>query len=489
MSAAQSENWRELSPGTWVFGGKQAAGRVRTAAGMTPVDTAIKNCRVVGWEGTLSTGVAINNGKIVSLARDEDLPPAHRVIDARGNHVIPGLVDAHMHLLYPGSVEHTMNLQHETRASAAGGVTTIIHLIMDPGSITRACQEFVALYEQNGYVDVALTAAMFSDNQVNEMPALIDFGLPAVKLLIPYRGEESLEGMPGIDDGLAYLTFKKVADLKKQGYRIFCRVHCENIEVFLKMKHEFMARGDEPASWNEARPSLLEAEAMHRCIYLADALGCPLYVAHMTIKEGVDIIARARGEGKDVLVETCPHYLVLNTDNTDKLLSKVNPPIRTDKDNEKLWEGIRNGVISVVATDHAPCRREDKHEFWAAHVGMAGVQTWLPIMLSEGVNKGKISLEKLVEVCCYNPAQIYGLAPQKGVIEVGADADLVVVDLNKEVKVTHTDIHSFTDYSNYEDWTLKGWPVLTMVRGNMLMEDGEIVGRAGTGRYVPARVK
>ena len=403
--------------------------------------------------------------------------------------MIPGLVDAHMHLLYPSSVEHTMNLQHETRASAAGGVTTLIHLIMDPGSLTQACQEFVALYEQNGYVDLALTAAIFSDDQINEMPALVDFGLPAVKLLIPYRGEESLEGMPGIDDGLVYLTFKRVADLKKQGYRVFCRVHCENIEVFLKMKRQFVAREEEPNSWNEARPGFIEAEAMHRCIYLADALGCPLYVAHMTIKEGVDIIARARGEGKDVLAETCPQYLVLNTGNTDKLLSKVNPPIRADRDNDKLWEGIRNGVISVVATDHAPCCREDKQEFWTAHVGMAGVQTWLPIMLSEGVNKGKITLGKLVEVCCYNPAQIYGLAPQKGVIEVGADADLVIVDLDKEARVTHTDIHSLTDYSNYEGWMLKGWPVLSMVRGNILMEDGEIVGRAGTGRYMPARVK
>jgi dihydroorotase (multifunctional complex type) len=440
---------------------------------MTPVDTVIRNCRIVGRKGSPPAGVAIDKGKIVALARDEDLPPANRVIDAKGNYVIPGLVDAHMHLLYPGSIEPTVNLQHETRAAAAGGVTTLIHLIMDPGSLPRACQEFVALYEQNGYVDVALTAAIFNESQISEIPALVDFGLPAVKLLIPYRGEESLEGMPGIDDGLVYLTFMRVADLKKQGYRIFCRVHCENIEVFLKIKRQFMVRGTEPASWNETRPSFLEAEAMHRCIYMADALGCPLYVAHLTIKEGVDIIAKARGDGKDVLAETCPQYLVLNTDNTDRLLSKVNPPIRTRQDNEKLWEGIQNGVISVVATDHAPCRKEDKHELWTATVGLAGVQTWLPIMLSEGVNKGRITLEKLVEVCCYNPAQIYGLTPQKGIIEVGSDADLVIVDLNKEAQVTHSNIHSFTDYSIYEGWRLKGWPVLTMVRGNILMEDGE----------------
>ena len=454
-----------------------------------PVDIVIKNCQIVSPEGRLAAGIAIDQGKILLLAQDEHLPPANRVIDARGNHVIPGLVDAHMHLLYPGSIEPAVNLQHETRASAAGGVTTLIHLVLNPGSLPKVCQEFITLYEQNGYVDVALTAAVFNENQVSEVPALVDLGLPAVKLLIPYRGEESLEGMPGIDDGIVYLAFKKMAELRKSGYRVFCRAHCENIEVFFKIKREFLAKGAEPASWSQTRPNFLEAEAMNRCIYLADVVGCPLYVVHMTIKEGVDIVARARGEGKGVLAETCPQYLVLNTDNTDKLLSKVNPPIRRREDNDGLWKGIREGVISVVATDHAPCRTEDKQDFWTAHVGMAGVETWLPIMLSEGVNKGRISLEKLVEVCCFNPAHIYGLAPRKGVIDVGSDADLVIVDLNREVKVTHANLHSYTNYSAYEGWTLKGWPVLTMVRGNIVMENGQIVGKAGMGRYVPSRVK
>jgi dihydropyrimidinase/allantoinase len=224
-------------------------------------------------------------------------------------------------------------------------------------------------------------------------------------------------------------------------------------------------------------------------IFYANVTGCPLYIVHMTIKEGVDIVARAKTEGTNVIAETCPQYLVLNENNVDMLQSKVNPPIRTKEDNEALWAAIGDGAINHVATDHAPVPKKFKTDFWTAKMGMAGAETWLPIMLSEGVNKGRITLERLVEVCCTNPAKQYGLFPEKGIIAVGSDADLVIVDLDKELTVGDKPVFSLTEYNPYAGFRFKGWPVFTMLRGAVIMEKGKVIGKEGYGKYCRAKIK
>jgi dihydropyrimidinase len=182
--------------------------------------------------------------------------------------------------------------------------------------------------------------------------------------------------------------------------------------------------------------------------------------------------------------------LVLNSDNCDGILAKVQPPIRTKEDNEALWQGIREGVIDSVGTDHAAARSEQKGEsIWNAGLGIPGIAHWLQIMLSEGVNKGRISLEKLVEVCCYNPAFLHGLTPKKGLIAVGSDADLVIVDLEKEVVAGPSPPYTGTDFNVYEGWKFKGCAILTIVRGKVVMQDGKVVGTPGFGRYNPARTR
>ena len=223
---------------------------------------------------------------------------------------------------------------------------------------------------------------------------------------------------------------------------------------------------------------------MRKCIFLASITGCPLYVVHMTIREGVNLVSRAMADGVNIVAETCPQYLVLNTNNIDKVLSKINPPIREAEDNDKLWKGIRLGIISVVGTDHAAVPREVKTNLWDAIVGIPGEETWLPVMLSEGVNKGRVSLEKLVEVCCYNPARVFGLAPRKGAITVGADADIALIDLEKEAIVPENPPYSGSDFSPWAGWRLKGWPVLTMLRGKVIAEEGRVIGESGYGRYI-----
>ncbi len=454
-----------------------------------PVDTIITNCKIVRHDGILDAGIAIDKGKIVAVARDAALPPAETTIDGRGNYVIPGVVDAHVHLEYPPGVDPESNIKKETQACAAAGCTTIIHLLAPADDIQAKAEEFVRLYEKNAFVDLGLSARIYTRKNIKQIRSLYDFGIINVKLLLPYKGSEAVwQGrVGGIDDGIIYLTFKEVGQLAKQGCKMFVRVHCENAEIFFKIKEEFLEKGIEPSSWNEVRPGICEEEAMGKCLYLAGVTGCPIYVVHMTIKEGVALVKKARAAGVNVVVETCVQYLMLNTDNTDRVLSKVNPPIREPEDNQALWEALKDGTIDVVATDHAPVPRELKKNLWDATPGIPGAEMFLPLMLSEGVNKGRISIEQLVEVCCYNPAKQFGLLPRKGTLAIGSDADLVLIDLDKEAEAPPKPIYSNADYLVIAERKIKGWPILTLLRGRTVAQDGKVTVQTGDGRFMPGR--
>ncbi len=453
------------------------------------VDTVIRNVTIVTHDRRFPGGVAIRNGKIVAVGEgDELLPDAKTVVDGGGKYLLPGLVDAHMHLHYPANGLE-QNIESETAASAAGGVTTVIHLLLAADGLLKNAEKFVKAYEQHGLVDLNMTAAMFSEEDVAAIADLVKFGMPAVKFLIPYRGTEALEGLPGIDDGIIYLGMRKIAEMAAKGYRVFARVHTENVEIFQRRKNEYLKQKKQDFQWGDVRDKICEIDSLAHCIHLARMLNCPLYVVHMTVGEGPAMIARARGEGVNVTAETCPQYLTLTKNEPyGRILGKVNPPLRDKWDNERLWEGLANGSIGVVGSDHAPCKKIHKKEFWTAHVGIAAVETMLPLMLSEGVNKGRLSLERVVETCCYAPAKIYGLAPRKGMIAIGSDADLVLVDLKRKVKIQHEKLHSSTDYNVYEGWEVTGWPVATWVRGQQVMKDSQITAKPGLGRWLKADV-
>jgi dihydropyrimidinase len=207
----------------------------------------------------------------------------------------------------------------------------------------------------------------------------------------------------------------------------------------------------------------------------------------MTIKEGIAPLAKARAEGVNVVAETCIQYLTANTDNVDRILSKVNPPIREPEDNRRLWEALRDGTINVVATDHAPVPKALKNNLWDATVGIPCAEMFLPLMLSEGVNKGEISLEKLVDVCCFSPASKFGLTPRKGTISIGSDADLVLIDLKKEAVIPEKPVYSNSDFSIFAGRKIKGWPILTMLGGSIVAKDGKAMGETGYGKYIPGQ--
>jgi len=456
------------------------------------VDTVVTGGIVVTTEGRSPAAIAIDGSKIVAVTDQRNAPQAKRTIDVGGNFILPGLVDAHMHLNYPQG-DMAKNFRSETQAAAAGGCTTVINVMIEhgSGSMVEGCANYATAYEKDGYVDLSLNAFVCTPAHIREMKDALDCGISSFKFLLPYKGREAMEGLPGIDDGILYLGFSEIGRLVRKGYRTFARVHAESIEVYFRIEDSYREQGIEPATYTEVRPNLMEFDATQRTIAFAKETGCPIYIVHMSIKEGPALIGKAKLDGVDVTAETCPQYLVLNTENTDKLRSKVNPPVRHRADNEALWQALKDGLIQVVGTDHAPVTEAQRgKDFWRAHVGMAGVETWLPIMLSEGVGKGRMTLEKVVEVCCYNPAKKYGLTPQKGMIAVGSDADLVIIDMEKRAKVERRNLYTqAAGFYNYEGWDLKGWPVMTMLRGSVIMENGKIMGTPGFGKFIAVKTR
>lgn len=452
------------------------------------LDYIIKNGKVVSPDGTIEVSIAVKDGKIAAMGSDEFMPETKNTIDAKGNYVIPGAIDAHVHVGWPDwPIEEAY--RKDTEAAAYGGVTTVIDRVtLPPGSISK--QLFGVngrkdILEKNSYVDVALQACIFSDNDIEEIPELLKEGISGFKFYIPYRGSEAVPPMVGIDDGLLYFGFKKIAEA---GYPAFAQIHAENIEYFFKFKEKALADPNlkDTVTWADTRPNFVENEPLIRCGYLAKETGCPLYVVHMSTKEGPEISSRLKGEGVDITVETCPQYLTMDKYSADRILSKVNPPIRTKEDQDALWEGIRNGIVSNLGSDHAPCSvNKHKTEFWSAVVGMAGIEMLLPVMLSEGVNKNKITIEKLVEILCYNNAKKFGLLGRKGALTVGSDADIVIVDIEKEKEVKVDNLHGISDFTPYEGWNIKGWPVMTMVRGQVIVENNTLKSLPGYGKYVP----
>lgn len=445
------------------------------------VSVVVKNGKVVHPSGVVDRGwIGIDGEKIVALGSGECPLEAGRVVDAGGHYVIPGAIDPHVHMDWP-----VYSFEEGTRATSdavAGGTTCVIHFMLEPGRLVDGIERRKAAFERNSFIDGTFHAAIFSMDQVKEIRKAAEMGVTSFKFFVPYRGPEAVPPLIGIDDGVLFMGMREIGQLSPRAIAMF---HCENIEIFFKLKEEFIAKGmGDKVDWHDTRPNYNEAESMYRIINFAKETKPTCYVVHMTIREGVDITRYAWDRGINMHSETCPQYLTCTKKNVDRILGKVNPPLRDTGDNQRLWEGIREGVVNTIGSDHAPCKKEHKKEFWSAIVGMPGVETMLPVIVSEGVNKGRITWPRLVEICSYNTAKLFGLLPRKGVLAVGSDADLVIIDENKEVTVSAKTLHQLSDFTPYEGWKLKGWPTLTMVRGQVVFENGKIVGKPGTGKFL-----
>lgn len=459
-------------------------------------DLIIHSGTLVTPDRTFAADIAVDQGKIIAIGKRKDLPAARREIDASGKHVLPGVIDPHAHLGYMDTLEHVAT---ETRAAAVGGVTCLgVYILALKDGILQQFGKFKQQFESQSFIDGFWHLMVIDDlttHEIEKCPA--EIGLTSFKFNMGYKGPHAdLLGITATDDGAVYKGFRMIS---RQGPPALAACHTENIDIHLMLRDELIAQGRRDFRvWNESRPPFVEAECMRRAIYLAKSANCPLYIPHITIAEGVDIIAEAHDAGVSVVGETCPQYLTHNNEEPAKVLLEhpacgcVNPPLRDKASNQRLWEGLRDGIIECIGSDLAPTTLAMKGDnIWEAPMGLGNTsELLLPILLSEGVGKGRLSLEQVARITSANPARVFGLGKRKGTLEAGADADIVVVDLDKRKKISPATLHSMCDWTIYDGWELKGWPTHTVLRGQVIVEDGEPlpIDPAGQGRYVPRHI-
>jgi dihydropyrimidinase len=433
----------------------------------------------------LDLGIA---GEQVAAVLEPGARPTHtaaRTIDAGGRHVLPGLVDPHTHF---GLAAGLADWETESRSAAAGGVTTVLNFLMSGEPYDAEYGATREAADRQSHVDYGLHLCPSTPTHLAEMPRYMrEYGITSFKYFTSFRGAEGhYLGIQGTDDGYLYQYLRLVG---RHDGAVAC-LHTENIEVVWQLRKELQGAGrDDLSAWDESRPDWVEADCVHRGMLFARQTGAPLYIVHMSAALCLDEVRSARRRWPEVrvYVETCPHFLTHSSESTlvPHTLGKINPPLRRPADVEALWAGLADGSVDTVGSDHAARRKEKKTgTIWTSAAGFPGTGAILPVLLSEGFHRRGLPLARIVELTSYNPARIFGLYPKKGHLGVGADADLVVVDLDRERTCDGTTFQSHADYSLYDGWTLKGWPVLTMLRGQVIVEEGRVVGRPGAGRYL-----
>lgn len=446
------------------------------------VDTLVRGGRIVTPHGSYEASLAVANGRIVAIGDTDSLPAADEVIDATGRLVLPGLVDPHVHL--GGGRPLSEIFASETASAAIGGVTTVLQYRRSSSSFFETFPAELEAAKTRMLVDTQFHFIISDMGQVAEIPRYADeFGVTSYKFYMGGYEPGNPIGLVSVSDAVLFAAMEHIRDLGPHGW---CMVHCEDDSLVCHLTAQVkQAGGDDLAAYNASRPDFVEEQDLLRAIWLADLQECALYVPHTTVGMAIDAAAESRRKGRTVVLETCPHYLALNRDD-ERLagsgVGKVAPALRSAEHVEELWRGLREGWISTIGSDHVPIPKSGKG-IWEEAPGFAGLATMLPVILTEGVLKGRISIEKVAETMSYNPARIFGIYPTKGALQVGSDADLVLVDMETE-KVVGPDVTQSEFPSAFEGVPLRGWPTLTMRRGEVIYRDGEVHAQPGSGQIV-----
>ena len=444
-----------------------------------PVDIVIKNGTLVLPSGLWEGSLIIDEGKIIGIMKSGE-PKADRLIDAAGKYVLSGMVDMHVHLRDPGNPERE-NFESGTRAAAAGGVTSVMDMPNTvPATVTvKAFEEKKVIAGKKSLVDFGLVGGA-GDVPEDELRGLAGAGAVAFKSFMIARFKEL-----AADDWQLRKNFEIIAD---EG--LPCLIHAENQVIVDRGVAEAKRLGRiDPMAHGEFRPAMAEAEAASRALMFAEEAGMHLHVCHITAGSVVDILEEAQMRGVDATGETSTNYLLMNEEMMKERgpYAKVDPPLRTEADQERLWEALNDGVIDVLASDHAPYTKEEKEKGWKdifdAPSGGVVIETTLPLMLN-AVNDGKIGLERLVEVFSTNPAMITGVYPKKGALNIGADADVVIVDMDKPFKIRGEDLKTIQKITPYEGIEGIGAPLMTLLRGSVIYEEGQVIGMPGYGKWL-----
>ena len=450
------------------------------------IDVLFVNGKIVTDSGIFKADVAVTGEKITAIANNIKPDPATTVVDCKGKLILPGAIDAHTHLAMPfGGTISTDDYETGTRSAACGGTTTVFDFVLQdfdetfPDSIKRRD----AIASTQAVVDYGFHIGVkdVHGNLLNTMEDAVKMGVSSFKVFMVYDF--------GVSDGVFYQVLEH-----SKSIGALIAVHAENNELVNYLTNKY-ANEKKTTAWYHymSRPEFVEGEADERAIRWAQETGAALYIVHLANAQGMKAVTKARDEGYPIFAETCPQYLNFTSDvykRPDGRNFVCSPPMKGKASQKALWEGILRGDIATVATDHCPFLKKEKdwgkNDFRKIPNGCAGIENMYPYMLSEA-GKGHISYSKAVELCSTNVAKIFGLAHKKGAIEVGRDADIVVYDPQKRVTIKNKDMHGATDHTIWEGVSLRGYPIQTWSRGNLVCRDGKFLGQKGAGKFVACK--
>lgn len=430
-------------------------------------DLVIRNARVVDHRAEFHGGVAVVDGRIATIGTNDSLPDAKRIIDAEGRCLMPGVVDPHCHLGVAFPFDQDMRT--ESAQAARGGITTIeLYIRNKQPSYIPFYKERRALAEANSCIDFGFHFGIQREEHIHEIEKIaIETGVQSFKLYFGYEPDNPIGIVPATD-GWVYATMLKVAKLP----RGVVSVHCENTAIASWIKQEIKQTGRQDlGAYTESRPAFCEVETIRRMIFLAERTGCPLQLVHTSVGAGPDLAAEAKARGLDVTVETCPHYLTRTAYDADlDMRAKISPPLRDEEQKEWLWRGMLAGKVDSLGSDHVPFLPKKGEDLWNEFPGVVSFPWELPLLITHGVHRRGLTLQQLCAVNSYGPAKRFGLYPNKGSLEPGTDADLVLIDLEEERVVRHNGHGTCI----YEGMKLKGWPVMTISRGRIVCENDQV---------------
>lgn len=453
-------------------------------------DTIVRGGTVVTPAGTVSADIGITGETIAAIGPGLAASASTKIIDAAGHHVIPGVLDVHVHLELPFcGTTSADDYRSGTRAGARGGVTTLIDFAIPYAgeSLNDAADNWMKRAEGKAMIDYTFHICITRWNEhKDQIKGMVDRGFTTFKEFMIYESE----GWQS-DDRAMFGTLEKMRE-----YGTMLLVHAESARVL----DELIARHHTPVLMQQygarlhamTRPNFIEAEAIQRAVTWSEVTGGQLYIVHMSTAEGTEIIKAAQARGVPVIAETCAQYLVLNDDvfaREDGHLFACCPQLKKPADSARLWQGLKDGEVSVISTDTCTFTRDQK-AMWGGDwtkipMGMPGLETLLPIVYTSGVLRMKLSLDEMCLKLSTNPARIMGLYPRKGAIAVGSDADLAIIHPTSRRKVSPDTMETNADWSPFDGWDLAGFARTTLSRGEVIVDDYRVVGQPGRGKWLP----
>jgi dihydroorotase (multifunctional complex type) len=438
------------------------------------VDTVLFNAKVYISQRLVEAGLAIDNTRIVKVAKETNLPSASNRLDIKGKLVIPGIIDTHVHLR-DQELAYREDFASGTAAAAAGGVTTVVDM-PNNRPVTMSAETLrkrMELAEKHIFVNVAFNSAFPRAHY--EIRDIARQGAVGFKLYLL----QQIGGVNIDDDDALQSAFNEIAKAN-----IPICVHAEDKATLEHAKEKIQKTGKNDAeAFLKAHPATAESKAIQHAARLAKNSGVHVHICHLSSAAGLNAILKARKEGANITCEVTPHHLLLSADSL-KVYGNVSlmlPPLRTKRDMEALWKAVLKGTIDTLVSDHAPHSLEEKtaKSIWDVKPGIAGLETLLPLMLNE-VNRGRLTINQLIRLTVEKPSEIFHMR-DRGSLDKGCVADLTVVDLKREYKIDASKFHSKARFSPFDGWKVKGKTMKTFVNGQLVMDDGEIVAKPRAG--------